>query len=178
MPTFRDHRLPELYCGLDASTGGGLVRYPVACSPQAWASAAPFLLLQAMLGLHLDGPKQQLTIKNPVLPRCMKRIEIDGLRPGRVGHEYVDQVQVIAFEPDQHVLIAVCVDVPGRYEIETHAVLAGCPLEANQCHVFGLRDAAHRTPHDERYIVGSDQQVVQVVTVEVSDRHAAAYELN
>jgi glycogen debranching enzyme len=83
LPTFRDYRLPELFCGLDASESSGLVRYPVACSPQAWASAAPFLLLQALLGLHLDGPRQQLVIKNPILPRCMKRIEIDGLRVGR-----------------------------------------------------------------------------------------------
>jgi hypothetical protein len=39
MHYFRDRRLPELFCGMP-QTSGNLVRYPVACSPQAWASAA------------------------------------------------------------------------------------------------------------------------------------------
>jgi len=45
----RDFRLPELYCGFDRSERAAVVAYPVACIPQAWAAAAPFLILQAML---------------------------------------------------------------------------------------------------------------------------------
>jgi glycogen debranching enzyme len=46
----RDFRLPELYCGFDRSERPAVVAYPVACIPQGWAAAAPFLILQAMLG--------------------------------------------------------------------------------------------------------------------------------
>jgi glycogen debranching enzyme len=76
---FRDRRLPELFCGLPPD-GGGLVPYPVACSPQAWASAAPFLLLQAALGLHIDGRARTLTIHNPTLPPSVRQLEIERLR--------------------------------------------------------------------------------------------------
>ncbi len=82
MGHFRDHRLPELYCGM-SDAGDTLVRYPVACSPQAWAAAAPFLLLQAVLGIHIDGPRGQLLIRNPRLPACVNQIELNGLRVGR-----------------------------------------------------------------------------------------------
>src|SRR6185437_2418701 len=44
------HRLPELFCGLERRIGEGPTLYPVACSPQAWAAAAPFLLIQSCLG--------------------------------------------------------------------------------------------------------------------------------
>ena len=39
------HRLPELFCGFDRMPGHGPTLYPVACSPQAWAAGAVFLLL-------------------------------------------------------------------------------------------------------------------------------------
>jgi glycogen debranching enzyme len=103
MANFRDHRLPELYCGMSAP-GERLVRYPVACSPQAWATAAPFLLLQAVLGIHIDGPRQQLLIRNPRMPESIKHIEIEGMRVGgsritlrlrRAGHRcHVDRLDV------------------------------------------------------------------------------------
>jgi len=99
MAHFGDHRLPELYCGLSP-----LVRYPVACSPQAWAAAAPFLLLQAVLGIHIDGPRRPLLVRDPRLPLSLGRVEIDGLRVGtsrvslrlrRVGRRcHVDRLDV------------------------------------------------------------------------------------
>lgn len=82
MAHFRDHRLPELYCGM-SGPGDTLVNYPVACTPQAWAAAAPFLLLQAVLGIHIDGPRGQLLIRNPRMPRSVDRIEMTGLRVGQ-----------------------------------------------------------------------------------------------
>ncbi len=82
MPFFRDRRLPELFCGL-ARDSGSLVRYPVACSPQAWASAAPFLLVQAVLGLELDAGASLLSIRNANLPRSIEWIELEGLRLGQ-----------------------------------------------------------------------------------------------
>ncbi len=81
MGQFTSRRLPELYCG--TTHDRMLVRYPVACSPQAWAAAAPFLLLQAVLGIDIDGPGQRLLVRNPKMPASMNHVEIDRLRVGR-----------------------------------------------------------------------------------------------
>ncbi|MCW5831571.1 MAG: amylo-alpha-1,6-glucosidase [Labilithrix sp.] len=81
MTRFSDRRLPELFCGI--AEEDALVRYPVACSPQAWAAAAPFLLLQSVLGIHVDGVHQRIFVRNPRMPASMSRVEIEGLRVGR-----------------------------------------------------------------------------------------------
>ena len=44
-----DGRLPELFCGFDRGEFSGPVPYPTACSPQAWAAAAPVQLIRALL---------------------------------------------------------------------------------------------------------------------------------
>lgn len=49
-----DGRLPELFSGLDRIDVGTPIPVPTSCSPQAWASATPFLLLRVMLGLEPD----------------------------------------------------------------------------------------------------------------------------
>jgi glycogen debranching enzyme len=77
----RDRRLPELFCGV-GKRSGPLVRYPVACSPQAWASAAPFLMIQAILGIRADAPRGRLVIKNPRLPKQVGRLQLHGMRVG------------------------------------------------------------------------------------------------
>jgi glycogen debranching enzyme len=77
----RDRRLPELYCGI-GKRSGPLVRYPVACSPQAWASAAPILLLQSILGIRADAPRGRLVVKNPDLPKYVRHMELHGMRIG------------------------------------------------------------------------------------------------
>jgi glycogen debranching enzyme len=46
---FPDFRLPELFCGFPRHAGEAPVSYPSACTPQAWASGAVFLMLQASL---------------------------------------------------------------------------------------------------------------------------------
>jgi glycogen debranching enzyme len=81
MAYFRDHRLPELFCGI-GKRSGAVVRYPVACSPQAWASAAPLLLVQSILGIEADAPHRRLVVKNPRLPRAVRKLEIHGMRIG------------------------------------------------------------------------------------------------
>jgi glycogen debranching enzyme len=78
----RDFRLPELYCGFDRSERPAVVAYPVACIPQAWAAAAPFLLLQAMLGISADAPARALRIERPVLPDWLGRIGLERVRIG------------------------------------------------------------------------------------------------
>jgi glycogen debranching enzyme len=44
-----DGRLPELFCGFDRGEFAGPVPYPTACSPQAWAAAAPVQLMRLLL---------------------------------------------------------------------------------------------------------------------------------
>jgi glycogen debranching enzyme len=52
------------------------VHYPVSCSPQAWASGAFFLLLQACLGLQPDAAGRTLTIRDPRLPAFADTIDL------------------------------------------------------------------------------------------------------
>ncbi len=79
---FRRYRLPELFCGLARAEGDFLVHYPVSCSPQAWASGALFLLLQACLGLQPDAPRGSLVIANPRLPDFLDELTLANLRVG------------------------------------------------------------------------------------------------
>ena len=81
----RDSRLPELYCGFDRAERAAVVAYPVACIPQAWAAAAPFLLLQAMLGISADAPAGALTIERPALPNWLGNIRLERLRVGQAN---------------------------------------------------------------------------------------------
>ena len=58
------------------------MHYPVACSPQAWSSAAWFLLLRAALGLFPDAPRRMLRIVAPQLPSWLDEVVLEGLRIG------------------------------------------------------------------------------------------------
>jgi len=60
-------RLPELFCGFQRQHGHGPTLYPVACCPQAWASATPFTLLEASLGLEFDQRNNEIRLRNPIL---------------------------------------------------------------------------------------------------------------
>jgi glycogen debranching enzyme len=54
--SFTGFRLPEVFAGFERGISRFPVPYPTACSPQAWATGAPFLFVQAMLGLEArDG---------------------------------------------------------------------------------------------------------------------------
>jgi glycogen debranching enzyme len=61
-------RLPELFCGFSRRKGRGPTAYPVACSPQAWAAAAPFALIAAATGLELEYKEDQVRLCNPAMP--------------------------------------------------------------------------------------------------------------
>lgn len=78
----RDFRLPELFCGFQRDGSRAIVAYPVACIPQAWAAAAPFMLLQAMLGISAHAPNNLLTVDRPRLPDWLGGVEIRGIRVG------------------------------------------------------------------------------------------------
>lgn len=80
--TFPMFRIPEVFCGFARAETGHPVAYPVACSPQAFAATAPFLLLQALLGIEADAPARTLRVTRPVLPHPVRRLVIEGLRVG------------------------------------------------------------------------------------------------
>jgi len=79
----RDFRLPELFCGFHRNESRAIVSYPVACIPQAWAAAAPFMLVQALLGISAYAPENRLTVDRPRLPDWLGSVELRGLRVGR-----------------------------------------------------------------------------------------------
>lgn len=82
------HRLPELFCGFRRRKGRGPIPYPTACSPQAWASGAPFLLIQSMLGMHLDHAEKRIELVNPILPASLQEITIRNLRIGEASGDF------------------------------------------------------------------------------------------
>jgi len=75
-------RLPELFCGFGRRTGEGPTLYPVACSPQAWASGAAFLLLQSCLGLRIQAAEGRVHLDIPLLPDWLNEVHIRKLRVG------------------------------------------------------------------------------------------------
>jgi glycogen debranching enzyme len=75
-------RLPELYCGFRREAGRGPTLYPVACAPQAWASAAPFSLLGTTLGLEFDARQGAIRLRNPVLPQFLAEVRLRNVRLG------------------------------------------------------------------------------------------------
>ena len=52
---FFDGRLPEAFGGYPREQTKYPVQYPTACSPQAWSTGTPMLLLRTMLGLEPQG---------------------------------------------------------------------------------------------------------------------------
>jgi glycogen debranching enzyme len=68
-----DGRLPEAFGGYPRTKTGYPVEYPTACSPQAWATGAPLLVLRTLLGLDSDGKHM---IIDPAIPEPLGRIEL------------------------------------------------------------------------------------------------------
>jgi glycogen debranching enzyme len=79
---FESGRLPELFCGFRRREGKGPTAYPVACSPQAWAAAAVFAMLQACLGLTIDAAARQIAFRYPQLPPRVERVSLRNLTVG------------------------------------------------------------------------------------------------
>jgi glycogen debranching enzyme len=73
-------RLPELFCGFQRGRGRGPTLYPVACAPQAWASATPFTLIEASLGLQFDPAADEIRLHNPRLPSFLDEIVLRNLQ--------------------------------------------------------------------------------------------------
>ncbi|WP_104043196.1 amylo-alpha-1,6-glucosidase [Arthrobacter sp. ZGTC412] len=65
-----DGRLPELFCGFDRGEFPGPVPYPTACSPQAWAAAAPVQLARILLRFDPDFTRNVVHLA-PILPEAL-----------------------------------------------------------------------------------------------------------
>jgi glycogen debranching enzyme len=74
-------RLPEAFGGYERSLTKYPVQYPTACSPQAWSTGAPLLLLRTMLGLE---PAGEHLVVDPALPEGIGHLELLDI-PGRWG---------------------------------------------------------------------------------------------
>jgi glycogen debranching enzyme len=109
---FPEHRLPELWCGLSRTESSRPVAYPSACSPQAWAAGAPFLCLQACLGLSIDAPAKRLLVAGPVLPDGVDRLDLHEIRIG-----------------NKSVSLRFCRDADGAASVETIHADGGLNVE-------------------------------------------------
>jgi glycogen debranching enzyme len=94
-------RLPELYCGFPRTEFRSPVPYPTSCSPQAWASAAPLLLVRAFLGLDPHVPDRRIVVA-PRLPRDWGRLALTDLRLGdaSIGVEAEGEMVKVSGLPD------------------------------------------------------------------------------
>ena len=75
-------RLPEAFGGYRRERTQFPVEYPTACSPQAWSTGAPLLILRALLGLE---PVADRLLVDPALPTQLAEIQLLDI-PGRWGH--------------------------------------------------------------------------------------------
>jgi glycogen debranching enzyme len=78
---FFEGRLPEAFGGYDRALTRYPVLYPTACSPQAWSTGTPLLLLRTMLGMEPHGDH---LVTRPAVPPSIGRIELLNI-PGRWG---------------------------------------------------------------------------------------------
>ncbi|AFZ25269.1 glycogen debranching enzyme [Cylindrospermum stagnale PCC 7417] len=75
-------RPPELFCGYELNGDNAPVHYPVACTPQAWATGSIFQLLQMVVNLVPDAQNNCLRIIDPALPESINRLSLHNLRVG------------------------------------------------------------------------------------------------
>jgi glycogen debranching enzyme len=99
-----DGRLPEAFAGFPRNRTAFPVEYPTACSPQAWASGAPLMLLRGILGLEPDGA---ILHSDPLLAAPLRALTLRHL-PGRWG---VTDVVVDRSQRVEHVVTAVDADL-------------------------------------------------------------------
>ncbi|WP_391117838.1 glycogen debranching N-terminal domain-containing protein [Psychrobacillus sp. L3] len=77
---FEYDRLPELFCGYGKERGRP-VKYPVACSPQAWAAGTPLVFIQSLLGLFPNSLQKEIRL-SPNLLENMDILKVDNISIG------------------------------------------------------------------------------------------------
>ena len=78
--SFSGFRLPEAFAGFERRVSRFPVPFPTACSPQAWATGAPFVFVKVMLGLNAHDGVIDL---DPDVPEeigriCVRRLQAFG----------------------------------------------------------------------------------------------------
>jgi glycogen debranching enzyme len=98
-------RLPELYCGFPRIPGQGPAPYPVACLPQAWSSGSVFMLLQASLGISIDGRRKEVHIDRPTLPIGIESLSLRDLpvSDARIDLEFHRIGEEVVVVPAKHI---------------------------------------------------------------------------
>jgi glycogen debranching enzyme len=92
-----DGRLPELFGGFARVDVAAPVPYPTSCSPQAWASASPLLLVRSMLGLEPDVAAGRIRLR-PRLTSRVGRLTLSGVEVGgqRIRIEAEGEMAIVA----------------------------------------------------------------------------------
>jgi glycogen debranching enzyme len=80
--TFENYRLPECFGGLPRSKYSIPVKYPVACSPQAWSSGAIPFMFTASLGIAPDALNNRIIINKPHLPAWLDDVQFNNIKVG------------------------------------------------------------------------------------------------
>lgn len=112
-------RLPELFCGFHRRRSRGPTLYPVACSPQAWASGAVFQLIQAILGLEYNLSARAIRLRNPAIPPSVGRITVRNMRLGNAAISFTVQphpsgtISLGVIESTGNIKISVVFDAAG-----------------------------------------------------------------
>jgi glycogen debranching enzyme len=85
--TYFGGALPELVAGVevgDVIGGSEPLPFPTACQPQAWAAAAPVLVLRSVLGLEVDLPRRTVHLNACVpdewMPLTLHQVAVGPLR--------------------------------------------------------------------------------------------------
>lgn len=75
---FFDGRLPEAFAGYKRQLTRYPVEYPTACSPQAWATGAPLLLLRTIMGMEPVDGRLLVDAKLPLGTGWLEILDIPG----------------------------------------------------------------------------------------------------
>ena len=109
---FPNYRLPEVFAGFARGDSPEPVRYPVACSPQAWAAGAIPYMLRTALGLEPDATQHTLRIVRPELPDWLGEVTVRGLQVGQgsvdlLFRRHHDKTSVIVLEQHESLHVVV-----------------------------------------------------------------------
>ncbi|WP_082233456.1 amylo-alpha-1,6-glucosidase [Halobacillus massiliensis] len=96
---FDQFRLPELFCGYPKEERERIIKYPVACSPQAWAAGTSSTMVQALLGVFPNVVEGVISV-NPSLAEGMTELSLQGLSigKGKLGLKVVKQEETAQVE--------------------------------------------------------------------------------
>ncbi|HET9781746.1 MAG TPA: glycogen debranching N-terminal domain-containing protein [Candidatus Dormibacteraeota bacterium] len=75
---FFNGRLPEAFAGYRRQMTRFPVEYPTACSPQAWATGAPLLMLRAIMGMEPVDGRLLVDAKLPIGAGWVEILDIPG----------------------------------------------------------------------------------------------------